>query len=52
MMVNGHKDAITMFDKASTESIDEDIKAWAIAMLPVFRTHLDHAITCQEKCEK
>ena len=52
MMVNGHKDAITMFDKASTESIDKDIKAWAIAMLPVLRTHLDHAITCQEKCEK
>ena len=52
MMVNGHKDAITMFDKASTESIDKDIKAWAMAMLPVLRTHLDHAITCQEKCEK
>ena len=52
MMVNGHKDAITMFDKASTESIDEDIKAWTIAILPILRTHLDHAITCQEKCGK
>lgn len=52
MMVNGHKGAIEMFEKASAESVDADIKAWAIAMLPVLRTHLDHAMTCQKKCKK
>lgn len=51
MMVNGHKGAIALFDKVSTESTDTDIKAWAAVMLPVLRTHLDHAITCQEKCK-
>lgn len=51
MMVNGHKDAIAMFDKASEESIDDDIKSWASDMIPVLKTHLDHAITCQTKCK-
>jgi putative membrane protein len=50
IVVNSHKDAIVMFDKASTEIIDADIKSWAISMLPILKTHLDHAITCQEKC--
>ncbi len=52
MMVSGHKDAIAAFEKASTESFDEDIKTWATATLPTLRTHLDHAIICQKKCEK
>lgn len=52
MMVSGHKDAIATFEKASTESFDEDIKTWATATLPTLRTHLDHAITCQKKCQK
>jgi putative membrane protein len=52
MMVKGHKDAIFLFDKASTECSDSDIRAWALSTLPALRTHLDHAITCQEKCKK
>jgi putative membrane protein len=52
MMVNGHKDAVVAFEKASTESTDVDIKQCAIQILPDLRTHLDHAITCQKKCEK
>lgn len=51
-MVDGHKDAISKFEKASTDATDPDIKAWAAATLPALRTHLDHAITCQEKCKK
>ena len=51
MMVNGHKDAIAMFDKASSESTDEDIRSWATSMLPALRSHLDHAMSCQEKCK-
>jgi putative membrane protein len=52
MMVSGHKDAIVVFEKASTDCSDSDIKEWATAMLPNLRTHLDHAIDCQKKCEK
>ena len=52
MMVDGHKNAITLFEKESTESSDADIKAWATSMLPELRKHLDHAIAVQEKCKK
>jgi len=52
MMVNGHKDAIKMFEKASVESTDVDIKQWATDILPELRNHLDHAMTCQKECEK
>ena len=49
MMVDGHKDAISKFEKASKDAVDPDIQAWATNMLPSLRTHLDHAMTCQEK---
>lgn len=52
MMVNGHKDAIAVFEKASADSSDADIREWAIATLPGLRVHLDHAITCQKKFDK
>ena len=52
MMVSGHKDAISTFEKASTESTDADIKQWATGMLPGLRTHLDHAMMCQKKSDK
>lgn len=51
-MVKSHKDAISLFEKASTESTDSDIKAWATLTLQELRTHLDHALTCQQKLEK
>jgi len=52
MMVDGHKDAISKFEKASTDCKDSDIKAWAASMLPKLRSHLDHAMTCQKNMEK
>ena len=52
MMVNGHKDAISKFEKASTDATDADIRNWASSMLPALRTHLDHSLTCQSKCDK
>ena len=52
MMVEGHKNAIALFEKASKESLDSDIREWASGTLPNLRVHLDHAITCQKKCEK
>ncbi len=49
MMVDGHKNAITKFEKASADATDPDIKTWAASVLPGLRAHLDHAITCQAK---
>ena len=51
-MVKEHQEAIILFDKASTESKDKEIKALAIATLPRLRQHLDIAITFQEKYNK
>ena len=52
MMVSGHKDAVAIFEKASTNAQDADIRNWATSMLPVLRKHLDNAINCQKECEK
>ena len=52
MMVNGHKDAISKFEKISTEGYDSDIRNWAASMLPIFREHLDQFITTQKQWEK
>ncbi len=52
MMVGGHKDAISIFEKASTNAQDADIRNWATSMLPAFRKHLDQSITCQKECAK
>jgi putative membrane protein len=51
MMVDRHKDAISKFEKMSTESSDQDIKDWANATLPILRKHLDNAISCQKRYE-
>jgi putative membrane protein len=52
MMVNTHKDAIDVFEKASINSDNTDIKNWATVSLPDLRLHLDKAIDCQKKCNK
>ena len=52
MMVSGHKDAISKFEKISTEGYDSDIRNWAESMLPIFREHLDKFITTQKQWEK
>jgi putative membrane protein len=51
-MVKVHKEAISKFEKASTESNDADIREWATTTLPDLRKHLDYAINCQKACEK
>ncbi len=51
MMVNGHKKAIRKFEDAALNAEDADVRNWASSMLPTLRTHLDHAIACQEKCK-
>ncbi len=52
MMVKGHEKAIELFEKASTDCTDPDIKAWATATLPLLRTHLDRAMVCEKQCKK
>lgn len=51
-MVDGHKDAISKFEKASTDAQDEEIRNFASQMLPALRQHLEHAQNCQKACEK
>lgn len=48
-MVSEHKDAISTFEDATTDSDDADIRNWAEASLPGLRTHLDHSINSQNK---
>lgn len=52
MMVSAHKDAISKFEKASTDAIDSEIRNWAGSMLPVLRLHLDRFINYQKQLEK
>lgn len=52
LMVKAHQDAITLFAKASTESKDKAIKAFATTTLPKLQQHLNIAITFQEKYNK
>lgn len=52
IVVNSHTKAISSFEQISTETLDKDIKAWTLSMIPSLRTYLDEAITCQTKYEK
>jgi putative membrane protein len=52
MMVKGHKHAISLFETASKDATDPDIRQWAASTLPTLNAHLDHAKMCKEKCEK
>ncbi len=47
MMVDEHKDALALFEKVSTNASDPEIKAWALSMLPVMKSHLELAQKCQ-----
>ena len=50
-MVEKHKSNIEMFEKASADSVDPDIKMMATNKLPDLRKHLEMAEMCQKKCE-
>ncbi len=52
MMVDGHKGAISKFEKASADCDDVDIKSWASSTLPTLHAHLDHSIACQKDIDK
>lgn len=52
MVVDKHEDAIDIFENATTDSYDTDIKNWSISALSDLRTHLNHAIESQQKLDK
>jgi putative membrane protein len=52
MMINGHKDAIALFEKESTDASDADIRQMVTMMLPALQKHLDHAVACRKECGK
>ena len=49
LMVKGHQDAITLFDKAATESEDHELKKIANLTLPKLHAHLEMATSLKEK---
>ena len=49
VMVTNHKDAIEIFEKASADCNDVEIKNWIIAALPGLRSHLSHSMVAQKK---
>lgn len=52
MMISGHKNAISLYEKASVDSEDAEIRTWAKSTLPTLHKHLEHAESCQMKCDK
>ncbi len=44
-----HRDAIDLFEDASTECQDADIRSWATASLPSLRAHHEHALEYQRR---
>ncbi len=51
-MVDGHKDAIDLFEKASRNANDPEIRQWAANSLPELNMHLEHSLKCQKLTEK
>ena len=51
MMVKGHREAIALFESVSGETVDEDIKVYILATLPVLRKHLEHAEMVQKEIQ-
>ena len=52
LMVSRHKDAISVFEDATTDVSDADIRNWAVASLPGLRNHLDQSIALQKLCDE
>ncbi|MBC7905115.1 MAG: DUF4142 domain-containing protein [Gemmatimonadaceae bacterium] len=52
MMVDDHKDDIDKFEKASKNSKDAEVKAFAEKTLPTLRAHLDSAKAIKDALDK
>lgn len=51
LMVDKHEDAVKMFENASTDSKDQEIKDWAAKMLPDLRSHLEMSKSAKDKTD-
>lgn len=49
MMIKGHEDSVQAYEKASSDSMDSEIKNWATASLPEMRKHLEHSLDSKKK---
>lgn len=47
-MTDAHEDTVDLFDKASRDSKDPEVQAFATKMLPKFREHQQHARTLEQ----
>ncbi|GGD24541.1 hypothetical protein GCM10011343_13410 [Flavobacterium orientale] len=52
MMVDHHKDAVDLFEKAANDSEDGDIRTWASSKLRTLRTHLEHAEVAKKETDR
>ncbi len=52
LMVEHHEDAIDLFEDASEDAEDMEIRNWATNQLVSLRAHLGHAEACKLACEK
>lgn len=52
LVIKEHKQAISLFETASKDAKDSEIREWAAATLPTLRSHLDQSKMCKAKCEK
>ena len=52
MMVDKHEDAVKLFEDASTNCKDEEIRVWAANALPDLRSHLEMSKNCKENINK
>ncbi len=46
MMVSGHEDAVSLFEKTLKDTKDVDMNNWIEKTLPVLRVHLEHSEMC------
>ncbi len=51
-VVKHHEHAIGLFEEASTDSEDQDVRTWATNKLPGLRTHLAKAEACKKECDE
>lgn len=52
LMIEHHEDAIDLFEEASEDAENQQIRTWATGKLAGLRTHLQHAEACKEACDK
>lgn len=51
MMVDDHEDAVELFEKASKDATDPELKAWATKTLPTLRSHHRMAMDLRAKLD-